>query len=35
MDATGSEVGNLYWELQIYKEDNDIKVYVSDSMGKS
>ena len=26
------KVGDLYSEIQIYKEDNDIKVYVSDSV---
>ena len=29
------KVGDLYSKVQIYKEDNDIKVYVSDSVGKS
>ena len=29
------KIGDLYSEIQIYKEDNDIKVYVSDSVGKS
>ena len=29
------KVGDPYSEIQIYKEDNDIKVYVSDSVGQA